>query len=330
MAKQDIKTRKKLRARAKRIIKRLIRRESFTIKKTIKFGSRFFVAQGKWKNKTALFKMTIYPRSYDHLTNEKFSREIQFMRFIGQSSYELVKASLPQLYVSSVGPRCWYIRQYLTGRRQNIAGGNIRFQDSFFTQASLRWITGFLDELHSITPKDLSPELKKLLFPPQNINYLWQFINPYLGLLETFTSVPRVGQQVKKILFNHNRLYATAPRVLAHQEVYAPHIVKQKNGYKLIDWENIGWSPITKDAVTIWMRASSHPSWQKKLYQQIKRSNASYKHFKELWATTVFLQSVFNVIGWHFYTDKKDFHELARFSSVKIKEIINNSFKLYN
>lgn len=95
----------------------------------------------------------------------------------------------------------------------------------------------------------------------------------------------------------------------------------------MIDWENIGWSLPTHDIVTMWMRANRHPAWQRQLYNRFKKLNRSYKKFDDLWTITVLTQSVFNVIAFHFYKDKKDFVGLANYSSKNIHAILTNTYK---
>ena len=309
------------------IIKKLLAKQSFKITKKIKFGPRYFVAEGNLDSAKALFKICLYPKSYDHLTNEKFSREILFLDFINNSHYAALKKSTPQIYYSSVGTRSWYFREYLVGKTYNINDGNIRFTDSFFTKKNLDWFTQAFTELQSIQPKDLPLEFKKLLFPPQTLSYLWRFIGPYYLSVEKFTGIKGGTAQIKKLFKKYGTMYASAPRVLAHQEVYAPHILKTKKYIKIIDWENIGWSLPTHDIVTMWMRANRHPAWQRQLYNKFKKFHRHYKKFDDLWTITVLTQSVFNVIAFHFYKDKKDFVGLANYSSKKIHEILTNTYK---
>ena len=100
--------------------------------------------------------------------------------------------------------------------------------------------------------------------------------------------------------------------------------------FKIIDWENVGWASIVKDVVTIWIRASQNPAWQRRLYTEFKKHYRSYKLFDDLWTVTVLVQCVFNVIGYHFYHDKTDFKPMAQFSKKTLKAILSNTFQGYN
>ena len=317
---------KKHRTHVRAIIKRLLANQSFTITKRIKFGPRYFVTEGNLAGVKALFKICLYPKSYDHLTNEKFSREILFLNFVNQSNYSILKSAIPKVYASSVGTRAWYFREYLIGKTYNINDGNIRFVNSFFTKKNLDWFTQTFTELQSINKKDLPIEFKRLLFPPQKLSYLWRFIGPYYLRIEKFIGIKGGTAQIKNLFKKYGTMYSSAPRVLAHQEVYAPHVLKEKNHIKMIDWENIGWSLPTHDLVTMWMRASRHPAWQRQLYKRFKRFHHHYKRFDDLWTITVLTQSVFNIIAFHFYKDKKDFVGLAKYSAKKIRAILTNTF----
>lgn len=326
----DIITRRKHRVRARRIIKKLLQKQNFRITKKIKFGTRYFIAQGVQDGKKALFKSCIYPPSYDHLTNEKFSREVLFLNFIQTSNYKQLKKAAPHIFASDTAVRTWYIREFISGAVQNVSGGNVRFKNSFFTAKTLQWILDTFFELHSIQNRSLPSDFKKLLYAPQTLTYLWRFIGPQMDKIESYCNWKGCGKLIKAAFNRYEPLYRNASRVIAHQEPYAPHILNVNGQFKLIDWENIGWASITKDFSTIWMRSSQHPAWQRQLYKHLKQHYRSYSQFNRLWTITILLQSIFNVIGYFFYPTKRDFITLARFSREKTIEILTNKFKLYN
>jgi len=314
---------KKHKSHARKLIKEIIIEHEFKITKRIKFGPRYFVAEGKYKGQNALFKICLYPKSYDHLTNEKFSREILFLNFIKQSKYKELKKATPYIYTSNIDTRVWYIREYLTGQTQNINEGNIRYKDAFFTTKNYNWFLKTFNQLQSIKKENLPNNFKKLLFPPQTLEYLWKFIGPFYENLDRFVKHKGATNQIHKIFQSHSKIYKASPRILAHQEVYSPHILISKKYIKLIDWENIGWALPTHDIVTIWMRAHKHPKWQAKLKNDFLNTNKKIKNIEELWHITMIMQSTFNVISYHHYFDKKDFYPLAKYSAQLIKNVVN-------
>ncbi|XOU94223.1 MAG: hypothetical protein ACNFW9_05255 [Candidatus Kerfeldbacteria bacterium] len=313
------------RAYARKIIKEITNERSFVTTERIRFGPRYFVAKGNYQKYTSLFKIALYPKSYDHLTNEKFSREILFLNIIQNSKFKNLKKSIPHIYDSSIKTRAWYFREYLTGKVQNINGGNIRFKDSFFTTAHLNWFINAFSELQNITLKDLPLQFKKLLYPHQTLEYLWRFISPDYKTLEKFIGIPGSTKDIHNIFLKNSKIYKNAPKVLAHQEVYSPHIININGQLKMIDWENIGWATPTNDIVAMWMRAHNHPNWQKKLKKSFQNKYKKYKQFDQLWDITVLVQSVYNVISYHHYFDKKDFEALAIFSGKMVKQILKKS-----
>ncbi|MFA5134953.1 MAG: phosphotransferase [Patescibacteria group bacterium] len=327
MIKGTTATKRRHRERARRVIRELHRGERFIPIKKIKFGSRYYIAVGKKDGQQALFKTSIYPRSCDHLTNQKFAREILFLRYINSSPHKLLRQSAPLILSSEIGPRAWYIREYVGGKPQNINGGNIRFVPSFFTEDRQRWLLNLLRELHSIREKDLPSNFKRLLYAPQTLNYLWQFIGPNLPLVESFIRWPNAGLLIRREFKRYGPVYRTTRRVLAHQELYAPHMLEAGGRPKIIDWENVGWASIMKDVVTVWMRASRHSAWQRSLHSKFKRQYRGFKNFDELWNATVFVQAVFNVIGFNYYPDKRDFRELARFSGVTLTAMLKKRYR---
>lgn len=313
---------------ARHIIRETITYEDFSVTKKIKFGPRYYVAEGKKNNRRSVFKICLFPDSVDHLTNEKFSREIIFLNFVQHSRFRQLRAAAPRVVSSALKPRAWYIREYLFGQTQNISGGNIRFKASFFTTPNLRWLLALFSDIQKIKKSDLSPFFKTFLYPPDFTKHLWYFIKPHWQRIESYMRWPGLARLIKREFKERAMTYNHAPNVLAHQEPYAPHFLKQPNGtFRMIDWENIGWSTPTHDTVTVWMRAHEHPAWQEQLYRRTKRRWHHYKKFDELWTTEVLIQSVFNIISYHFYDDKHDLESLVQFSDKKIKEILTGTFR---
>jgi len=330
MSKKDLAVRHEHRQRARRIIKHLIADEGFEITKKIKFGARYYIAEGFHQNNRALFKSCIYPHSYDHLTNQKFSREVLFLDFLRDSKFKIVKQTAPHIYASGTKTRAWYIREYVSGKVQNINGGNIRYKKEFFTPKSLHWTLDTLFDLHRIKSNHLPADFRKLLYAPQTLNYLWRFIWPYLDYVEHTLKWKGSSKLIKELFDHYAEIYKNTPRVLAHQELYAPHVIDVRGQFKIIDWENVGWASIVKDAVTVWMRASQNPWWQDRLHAEFRKHYQSYKSFDNLWTASVLVQCVFNVIGYHFYSDKLDFRPMAQFSKKTLKAILSNKFKIHN
>lgn len=322
MLAKKIKIIKKHKTHARELIKEITTQNNFKITKRIRFGPRYFVAEGKYQGKTTLFKLCLFPKSYDHLTNEKFSREILFLNFIQNSKYLSLKKATPHIYASNIDTRAWYIREYLYCQAQNINNGNIRFINKFFSTKNYNWFIRTFSQLQKIKKKELPNNLKKLLFPPQTLEYLWRFIGPSQKNLDKFIKHPGATKKIHQQFKKNSHLYKTAPRVLAHQEVYSPHILCSNKYIKLIDWENIGWALPTHDIVTMWMRAYHHPTWQNKLKQYYLSQNSKMKKKQKLWDITLLMQSTFNVISYHHYFDKKDFAPLAKYSSQIINEML--------
>jgi len=269
-----------------------------------------------------LNEFCLYPQSYDHLTNEKFSREILFLNFIQNSKYSDLKKATPHIYASDIGTRAWYIREYLDCQAQNINNGNIRFIDKFFTIKNYNWFIKTISQLQKIKNHELPKNFKQLLFPPQTLEYLWRFIGPFHKDLDKFVKYPGATRKIHQQFKKNSPIYKSAPRILAHQEVYSPHILCSNKYIKLIDWENIGWALPTHDIVTMWMRAHKHPAWQNKLKKYFLKTYRNTKNIEKLWNITVLMQSTFNVISYHYYHEKTDFAPLAKYSAKLIRKVL--------
>lgn len=306
---------------SRRFIKNLIISKRLSIKRIIKNGPRYFVAEITYKKKRALFKVCLYTPSTDFLTNEKFSREILFLRFISQSSHTAIRRAVPALYASGVAPRAWYIREYIQGKPQNVEGGNVTIKKSFFTYKNVDWLISVFASLQEVTPRELSPAFKRLLYQPEFKSQILKFINPHWKRVNRVLKVPRASHVLRRYFLNHIGVYNRSPRVLVHQEPYGVHFIKQKNSIRTIDWENISWGNSAHDMAVVWMRASKHPRWQEILHQRTAKKSA-YDNFQQLWELEIIMQSVFNIIGWHFYPKKADMAALFSFSKKQVNQFL--------
>ncbi len=290
----------------------LQRKHNFHQTKLMSQAPRYYLASGTWERRKAIFKISLRPASEDTLTNEKLARETLFLQHLGEAKSPLVSA-VPEVFAGDSRPHAWYIREWTAGTAQAVRTNEVKFTKSFFTTPHLNWLSTQLETLQAITARDLPQSLNELLYQPQAPSYLWQFIEPYRDQIDAFTETPGITARCKKIFMRSTPLFRNAPRVLAHQELYPAHFVRTSKGMKIIDWENIGWALPTYDYVAIWLRAYEHPDWQHQLYQRYRKQWQSYHDAERLWYTTVFIQSVFNVVGYHYYPDKKKFHSLAEY-----------------
>ncbi|PIS42802.1 MAG: hypothetical protein COT24_01580 [Candidatus Kerfeldbacteria bacterium CG08_land_8_20_14_0_20_40_16] len=331
MRKKDVALEKKRLQEAQDAISDILIKEGFRIIKGIKYGPRFLIAEVAKGNKRGLFKICLFAKSFDPKTNSKLSREILFLEFVNNSEYTSLKKSVPTMYTSGTNSRSWYIREYLFGDTQNINGSNIRFKRSFFNDKNLNWLIKFFSTLQKIKNRELPPGLRKYLLRSADFNkQIWVFIKPHFKLIEGYLRMPGVSKRFSKIVKEYIPTYNQASRVLSHQEPYPSHLIKNNGQFTLIDWENVNWANPVHDMVILWMRAYDHPAWQKKLYFNFKEYYRNYDDFDRLWEIETFIQSCFNIISYYFHNDTKDLGGLAKFSDRKIKEILEDDFRIHN
>ncbi|HCJ52314.1 MAG: hypothetical protein A2898_05360 [Candidatus Kerfeldbacteria bacterium RIFCSPLOWO2_01_FULL_48_11] len=298
---------------AERFATDLIHRYRIHIEHVIETGPRYYVAEGYFRRKRCLVKICLFTSTVDFLTNEKFQREILFLRFLAHSRHTIVRKAAPHIFASGLTPRAWYIREYIWGTPQNVKDGNICIRDSFFTQKRLRWIVHLFSALQAIPTADLPATFKRLLYHPQFSNQLLAFMKPHWKLIDRLVR-PQTSLQLQKYFTLHGNIYNKVSNILVHQEPYGVHFIKQHNDQmRLIDWENIGLGHAVHDYVVLWMRASQHSNWQEALYTAVKK-HVVINEFEKQWELEVLIQSVFNVISSHFYPLKHDMRALYRFS----------------
>jgi hypothetical protein len=300
----------------KAFIDRLIAKHGLMVIRTIQHGPRFFVAEVQYGRKRALFKVCIHPKSKDRWTNRKFGKEILFLKFLGTNGHRRARTLAPRIYEGGVDSRAWYIREYINGQFYNINGGNIRFRDAFFTTAHLTAIVVSFSDLQSITKIELPADFRKRLARYDTINHSWKLLSPYWGRIARFLGDQKAKDDLPKLLLERQAAFDRTPAVLAHQEPYASHFVQTGGKLRLIDWENINWTNPVHDYTNLWMRASAHPAWQKKLRARAQRTTAPLlgTDFNFVWNTSMLIKAVFNVLSFPYYTNKEDFRALATLS----------------
>ncbi len=304
-----------------RTIETIREREGFRQTKVLSQAPRYYLASGRLHRHKAVFKISLRTRQEDALTNEKLARETLFMQHL-QSVRSPLTAIMPEVFAGGTAPRAWYIREWTAGTLQHVRNNEAAFTKSFFSRPTLRWLTKNLALLQSITARDLPQQLSTLLYQPQLPTYLWQFVEPYQRQVDSFTDAPGITARCKRVFQRATPLFRNAPRVLAHQELYPTHFIRTSSGMQIIDWENIGWALPTYDYVAVWLRAFTHPDWQQSLYRQYAKQWGEYRDATRLWYTTVFVQSVFNVVGYHYYPDKSHFRPLAEYCAGHIQEYL--------
>lgn len=302
--------------RAHRFINQLIAEYGLKVTNVFEDGPRFFVALVRYKRKRALLKVCFHPKSRDPWTNRKFGKEILFLQYLAQSRHAKARALAPHLYVGGVGPRAWYIREYLDGMFYNINGGNIRYRDAFFTKPNLEAIVASFKDLQSIRSGDLPADFRKLLRRYDTISYLWKLLNPYWGRIGSSLNDRGAKGDLPKILLSRKKIFDASPAVLTHQEPYASHFVRKSGRLRLIDWENISWSNPVHDYTNLWMRSQKHPAWQAALKEKVRNTTRPLLKdtFEDIWETSILIKALFNVSHFPYYAEKADFLHLERLS----------------
>lgn len=280
----------------------ILKKEKISNPKIIKDGPRYFIAQGELNHQPVVFKSTL-PHFEIKYNLTKINKEISFLKTI-----QLTKNPLLTNYTSEIiknyqnKNQSWYIKKYYPGEFQNIGESNFLFKATFFNQNNLDSLISFFKELdqnkEAILKKD--PYIKKLEIPKNyatNLikNFHWQAYRRYLD--------SDVITKLSRTIIKYGHLLENSPRTICHYEPFPSHILKTKNGLKIIDWENVNLSSQAQDICSIWIRSYSNPAWQKKFLNKFKQNKN--KDFNYVWDLELLLQCLGN-IGYFNFTEKKD------------------------
>lgn len=306
----------------KELVKCVLESHHLKLKRVIKNGPRYFIAECTKNSKKYVFKTCLYTKSFDPSTNSKFIREVLLLKYITESKRKFLRQAIPKIYNYDTKKRIWYIREYIDGAPQNSTQGTVQFKPSFFTPATLKWIITFIKELQKINPQKIPNTLFRVArkyYPlSRTINYInmnKDDITKVIGQKEYRTIIDR--------LKSNQNIYNQAKLVLAHHELFASHFIKKGGGkFTLIDWENFGLSNAIHDLATIWMRASSNPAWQSKLLLEARNNWPSPRAYNSLFEIELLTQSLCNVSEINYVKNKRDFLPLAEFSTLGLQKFL--------
>jgi len=314
-----------------KIINQVLQRQKLQIIKFLRMGPRFLIALCLKNKKRVYIKINLYSRHKNHdcrVCNEHLAREITFLQLVNrQNKFKHLKQGVPLIYAADIkSDRTWFVKEYTEGTFQNINDSNFLFKNSFFNQTNLNWVVKFFDELHAFS-LDLPAKTKKTFHYHDMADYL-RLINKkeIATILKSQAKVDKIYQFLNKRenLFNKNQL------VLTHFEPYAAHFIKNQASFKVIDWENIGWSNVAHDLGVIWLRAYEHPIWQKKLVEKVYQTSPLAKNWPELFKVELLIQIMANLpylLGTTDPDEKKVSQKIISFMSKQIDLILNNKFK---
>lgn len=306
----------------KELVKCVLESHHLKLKRVTKNGPRYFIVECTKNSKKYVFKTCLYAKSFDPSTNSKFIREVLLLKYITGSKKKFLRQAIPEIYKYNTRKRIWSIREYIDGTWQNSATGIVKFKPSFFTLATIKWIIAFIREFQKINPQKIPGELSKVItryYPLARIIY---YINRNkTGIIKV------IGQKEYRTIIGHlksNRnIYNQARLVLAHNEPYASHFIKKKEGdFTLIDWENFGLSNSVHDLAIIWMRASSNPAWQSRLLLEARKNWPRPNSYNSLLKIELLIQSLCNVSEINYIKNKKDFFQLSSFSTLCLQRFL--------
>ncbi|MDP3964436.1 MAG: phosphotransferase [bacterium] len=321
--------RKKQLELARRHKAELIQHYGLRVKKILRNGPRFFVAECDMKHLPVVFKMCLYTKNIDPRTNHGIRREALTLKHFHKNGPTLFRKSTPKVYASGENPRSWYIREYLAGEPQNVKESNFTFKSSFFSKPTADFIVDFFISLHRASQR--FPEPLKKNFARHTLQTNVDLIG--WDKLEKFIDLPHISAYAKHFLYERERIFDSHQTVLTHYEPYASHFFKvSPKLFYIIDWENVDWGNPAHDISVIWHRSFHHPSWQSYLIKKFHQKTLYRRAFVDLFEVEVIFQSISNLDYF-----RRTVHPAERplkkralhFYQSNIRQVLSGSLSLY-
>lgn len=312
--------------------RQIIDKYNLKITDELRLGMRYYIAEAKKGKQKVIFKINLQNRNDSLGTQQSYKqlrREIEFLSFIKKDSENsFLISALPDILYSGIGEnRIWYIKKYADGQIQSYKDSAFLFRQSFFNKKNIEWLINFINGFEKISKNKKVKKLKNL-YQLTLLDYKNFVAKPSEKINKIYFSNFNVSAAVDKFLKIREKRFNQSQNILCHFEPYAAHFIKQKNGFCVIDWENIGWGNIAHDISIIWNRAFLRPIWQKELLSELDK-NLKDDNFKELFEIEILIQSLGNLVFWHYNKNKNELpfrKKYINFAKKNILDILNNKF----
>ncbi len=259
-------------------------RIGFEPAKTFREGPRFYVVGGGYRGKRAVFKADVEegPRRL-RKARWRTRREAIFLEYAGIKH-------IPEFYEKGVRRKFfWFLEGWVSGESQEMGGSTFLVKETFFTERNMEFLLEFLTELHRLGGKSI-PQFEAHL-PRYTLadymNFIWSDRGHLLG--------KDLAEEAAVYLKSRHRLFNINQTVVAHHELYGPHIFVAPDQFSVIDWENVGWGNLAHDFVSIWIRSFAHPDFQSELLKRFRAKQKAKEVFDQLFRLEVILQGVGNI-----------------------------------
>ncbi|MCK4744701.1 hypothetical protein KAS41_01420 [Candidatus Parcubacteria bacterium] len=310
---------------------RIIDKYDLKITGELRLGMRYYIAEAKMGKQKAIFKINLQNRSDNQEAEQSYKqlkREIEFLNFIKKSGNDFLISALPDiLYCGIDKNRIWYIKKYADGQIQSYKNSAFLFRQSFFNKKNINWLINFISNFENISKNKKVKRLKNL-YQLTLLDYKNFVAKPSKKINKIYFSNFNVSAAVDEFLKIREKKFNRTQNVLCHFEPYAAHFIKQKSGFCVIDWENIGWGNIAHDISIIWNRAFLNPAWQKKLISELNK-NLKNSDFQKLFEIEILIQSLGNLVFWHYNKNKNELpfrKKYITFAKNNILDILNRKF----
>lgn len=272
----------------------IIARENLQVERVVRNGPRYWVGLvHQWKADLIL-KVVVSDETWSSPdTGKKFTTSDQLRAEItalqGLASHEdRLAGRVPKLVDSSLGPTVWSLREHIPS--QDMAGtvGSLVFRPEFYDLVAPRQLVDYI-----LSYQALTPELGELAAATPQSDQTKMIIT---DLDYPHGHLTRLSEQVGRYLRAHEAWHGQQARVLAHGEVYPPHIFIEDNQIILIDWENFGLNNQLTDIMPIWIRAYDNPNWRAALKDYVwEKSTLARADLEKLWDIELLYQSSRNL-----------------------------------
>ena len=308
-----------------RQIDQILKKHHISFSKILRLNNRFLVAKCLKGKQPVIFKILISKNSYEQdKFGQALNREAKLLNFLNQKGTPLIERSVNDIIDFQKADHSWYIKTFFPGKAQKVVGSGWFYDDKFFTQNNIKWLTDFFHDLYKIS--DNLPADIKRVFRASNLSNYEKFLDwENVIIFSEIAKLPLKNnlKEIKKFFVTHRKIFDRNQIMINHFEPYADHLITNKGQVTLIDWENSSFGDVAHDIAVVWSRAFNHPTWQK----QLVKNFVHLSDFRELFNLHVILQSLGNIRYFFdspFYVDNKEAPKQIKILQKNITNALND------
>jgi hypothetical protein len=266
-------------------------------------GPRYWVGRIEHEGKSAILKTIIDDSSWTSSISgrtfhpsDQLRMEVRVVEALHAHRGQIQGMTTDLIRYSS-GDEPWMLREMWKSKSMAAGGSPLVFKPDFFHMDMTEGLVSYIQCLQALTPAFAPMLLESPLLEQSQLAFIMDHsdLDQPTDLLEPY------AERMIEYLLERRGLHDSCLTVLAHGQVFPPHIYRENGMIGLIDWENVNLDTHLHDYVSIWVRGYRHSDWQFAFVDYlVQHGILADDRSRELWNIEILCQasSILNYLFW--------------------------------